>query len=95
MAAATEARPDAPRIADRRLDVRGLRVDELLREVERFLDRLYAEGERDCLVLHGRGTGALKQALRDTLGASPYVGSFRPGDVQEGGDAITVIVFRR
>ena len=61
-----EARPDAPRLADRRLDVRGLRVEELLREVERFLDRLYAEGERDCLVLHGHGTGALKQALRDS-----------------------------
>jgi DNA mismatch repair protein MutS2 len=95
MAAAAEARPEAPRLADRRLDVRGLRVDELLREVERFLDRLYAEGEKDCLVLHGRGTGALKQALRETLGASPYVGSFRPGDLQEGGDAVTVIVFRR
>jgi len=95
LAAAAEARPDAPRLADRRLDVRGLRVEELLREVERFLDRLYAEGERDCLVLHGQGTGALKQSLRAALGASPYVGSFRPGDQQEGGDAVTVIVFRR
>jgi DNA mismatch repair protein MutS2 len=95
MAAAAEARPDAPRIADRRLDVRGLRVEELLREVERFLDRLYSEGEKDCLVLHGRGTGALKQALRDALGASPYVGSYRPGAPEEGGDAATLIVFRR
>jgi DNA mismatch repair protein MutS2 len=77
------------------LDVRGMRVEELLREVDRFLDRLYAGGERDCLVLHGRGTGALKQALREALGGSPYVGSFRPGDLQEGGDAVTVITLRR
>ena len=95
MAAAAEARPDAPRSSDRRLDVRGLRVEELLREVERFLDRLYAEGEKDCLVLHGRGTGALKQALRDALGSSPYVGSYRAGAPEEGGDAATLIVFRR
>jgi DNA mismatch repair protein MutS2 len=95
LAAAVEARPDAPRSAERRLDVRGLRVEELLREVERFLDRLYSEGERDCLVLHGHGTGALKQALREALSASPYVGTFRPGDRHEGGDAVTVITLRR
>jgi DNA mismatch repair protein MutS2 len=78
-----------------RLDVRGLRVDELLREVERFLDRLYSEGEAECLILHGHGTGALKQALRDHLTASPYVGSFRRGDDHEGGDAVTLVSFRR
>jgi DNA mismatch repair protein MutS2 len=95
LAAAEEARPDAPRSADRRLDVRGLRVEELLRELERFLDRLYAEGEPDCAILHGHGTGALKHALREALSASPYVGTFRPGDRHEGGDAVTVVVFRR
>jgi DNA mismatch repair protein MutS2 len=95
LAAAEEARPDAPRSADRRLDVRGLRVEELLRELERFLDRLYASGEPDCAILHGHGTGALKHALREALSASPYVGSFRAGDRHEGGDAVTVVVFRR
>jgi DNA mismatch repair protein MutS2 len=78
-----------------RLDVRGLRVDELLREVERFLDRLYSEGEAECLILHGHGTGALKAALRDQLSASPYVMSFRRGDDHEGGDAVTLIALRR
>jgi DNA mismatch repair protein MutS2 len=95
LAAAEEARPDAPRSAERRLDVRGLRVEELLREVQRFLDRLYAEGEPDCAILHGHGTGALKQALRDALAASPYVGTFRSGDRHEGGDAVTVVTLRR
>jgi DNA mismatch repair protein MutS2 len=95
LAAAEAARPAEARSAERRLDVRGLRVEELLREVERFLDRLYAEGEPDCLVLHGHGTGALKQALRDHLAASPYVASFRRGDRHEGGDAVTVVMFRR
>jgi DNA mismatch repair protein MutS2 len=95
IAAAGEARPDSVRSPERRLDVRGLRVEELLRGVERFLDRLYAEGEAECSILHGHGTGALKQALRDHLGASPYVASFRGGDRHEGGDAVTIVTFRR
>jgi DNA mismatch repair protein MutS2 len=95
LAAAEEARPDAPRLPERRLDVRGLRVEELLREVDRSLDALYAAGEADCTILHGHGTGALKQALRDHLSGSPYVADFRPGDRHEGGDAVTVVIFRR
>jgi DNA mismatch repair protein MutS2 len=93
--AAEEARPAAVSASDRRLDGRGLRVEELLREVDRFLDRLYAEGAPDAAILHGHGTGALKQALRDHLAASPYVGNFRSGDRHEGGDAVTVIQLRR
>ncbi|MFT3916818.1 MAG: Smr/MutS family protein [Anaeromyxobacteraceae bacterium] len=95
LAAAEEARPAAVRGAERRLDVRGLRVEELLREVDRFLDTLYSNGESDCVILHGHGTGALKQALRDHLGASPYVGAFRRGHDHEGGDAVTLVTFRR
>jgi DNA mismatch repair protein MutS2 len=94
LAAADAARADAVFVPERRLDVRGLRVEELLREVERFLDRLYAGGEPTAVILHGHGTGALKQALRDHLAASPYVGDFRPGDRHEGGDAVTVVTFR-
>jgi DNA mismatch repair protein MutS2 len=82
-------------VGERRLDARGLRVDELLREVDRFLDRLAAEDAPDATVLHGHGTGALKQALRDHLSASPYVASFRPGERHEGGDAVTVVRLRR
>jgi DNA mismatch repair protein MutS2 len=95
ISAAAEKRPDALRLAEARLDVRGLRVEELLRAVERFLDARYADGEAECLILHGHGTGALKQALRDHLASSPYVGSFRAGDRHEGGDAVTVVSLRR
>jgi DNA mismatch repair protein MutS2 len=95
LAAAAEARAEPLRAGGRRLDVRGFRVEELLREVDRFLDTLYGEGAAECVVLHGHGTGALKQALRDHLGASPYVAAFRPGEAHEGGDAITVVTLRR
>ena len=90
LAAAEAARPDAPRAAERRLDVRGLRVEELLREVERFLDARYAEGDAECLVLHGHGTGALKLAVRAHLAASSYVEHSRAADPDAGGDAFTV-----
>ena len=95
LAAAEAAAGAAAPTLHGRLDVRGLRVDELLREVERFLDRLYSEGEAECLILHGHGTGALKQALRDHLSASPYVASFRRGEDHEGGDAVTLVSLRR
>jgi DNA mismatch repair protein MutS2 len=93
--AAEGARAAPIQSPERRLDVRGLRVEELLRDVERFLDRLYAEGEADCVILHGHGTGALKQALREHLASSPYVAAFRPGDRHEGADAVTVVELRR
>jgi DNA mismatch repair protein MutS2 len=95
LAAAAEARAEPLRAGARRLDARGLRVEDLLRGVDRFLDALYGEGAAECTVLHGHGTGALKQALRDHLGASPYVAAFRPGEAHEGGDAVTVISLRR
>jgi DNA mismatch repair protein MutS2 len=95
LGAAAESRPDVPRSTERKLDVRGLRVEELLRAVERFLDALYGEGAAECSILHGHGTGVLKQALRDHLSCSPYVGSCRPGGSHEGGDAVTIVTLRR
>ncbi|MBI5069829.1 MAG: Smr/MutS family protein [Deltaproteobacteria bacterium] len=92
---AEEKRPGELRLPERKLDARGLRVEELLREVDRFLDALYAEGAGECVILHGHGTGALKHSLREHLSASPYVGSFRAGDRHEGGDAVTVVSLRR
>ncbi|HET8725358.1 MAG TPA: Smr/MutS family protein, partial [Anaeromyxobacteraceae bacterium] len=94
MRAAEAARAAPFATAARRLDVRGMRVEELVREVDAFLDRLLSEGAPDAVILHGHGTGALKQALRDHLQGSPYVASWRPGDVQEGGDAITWVGLR-
>jgi DNA mismatch repair protein MutS2 len=95
MRAAEEARPAPLASGQRRLDVRGMRVEDLIRETDAFLDGLYAEGARDALILHGHGTGALKKALRDHLASSPYVGAFRGGEAHEGGDAVTWIEFRR
>jgi DNA mismatch repair protein MutS2 len=70
-------------------DVRGLRADEALRLVEGFLDRLYGEGRPVAYIVHGHGTGALKQSLREYLDGSPYVRAWRPAENTEGGDGAT------
>jgi DNA mismatch repair protein MutS2 len=77
-----------------RCDVRGLRADDAMREVELFLDRTYSQGPQVALIVHGHGTGALKKAVREALEASPYVTGFRPGERHEGGDGVTVVELR-
>ena len=96
-AAQERARAAAPAPLEagvRRCDVRGLRADEALREVEGFLDRAFRDGEPAVLVVHGHGTGALRQALRAALSASPYVQSHQPGEAYQGGDGVTRVALR-
>jgi DNA mismatch repair protein MutS2 len=79
---------------ERHCDVRGLRLEEALREVELFLDRLAASDEEQAVIIHGHGTGALKHAIREYLASSPYVRLYRPGASDEGGDGVTVVGLR-
>ncbi|MEI7705357.1 MAG: Smr/MutS family protein [Deltaproteobacteria bacterium] len=95
MRAAEESRPAPVTSTSNRLDVRGMRAEEMLREVERFLDRVVTEGAMEVFVLHGHGTGALKESLRVYLRESPYVAEFRKGNFHEGGDAVTLLTLRR
>ena len=73
------------------LDLRGYRVEEALDEVENYLDRASLANLSPVYIIHGHGTGALKQAVRDFLKTSPYVAKFRPGEDSEGGDGVSVI----
>ncbi len=91
---ATRAAPGALEAPALRVDVRGLRADEAVREVESFLDLAFRNGDPGVLVLHGHGTGALKQAVREYLEDSPYVRMYRPGESHEGGDGVTVVGLR-
>jgi DNA mismatch repair protein MutS2 len=94
LARATDAAARALEAPALRVDVRGLRADEAVREVESFLDQAFRNGDPGVLVLHGHGTGALKQAVRDYLEDSPYVRMYRPGESHEGGDGVTVVGLR-
>ncbi|WP_394832093.1 Smr/MutS family protein [Pendulispora rubella] len=87
-----EARRD-PAIAtsDNTCDLRGLRVDDALGLATSFLDRCLNERRSVAFLLHGHGTGALRDALRKELKSSSYVAHMRSGTQEEGGDGVTVV----
>lgn len=76
--------------SDNTCDLRGLRADDAVALAITFLDRSLNENRRTCFLLHGHGTGALKEAIRRELKASPYVRFFRAGGPGEGGDGVTI-----
>jgi len=76
------------------IDIRGLRVDEAIGEVERRLDRAVLDDVRQIRVIHGHGTAALKKAVRIYLKRSPYVEKFRPEPQELGGDGATRVILK-
>ena len=73
------------------LDVRGLRGDEAVNTVMHFIDDATLIGMSRVRILHGTGTGALRQLVRQYLGTVPNVTHFRDEHVQFGGAGITVV----
>lgn len=73
------------------LDLRGYRVEEALDAVENYLDKASLANLTPVYIIHGHGTGALKQSVRDFLKTSPYVAKFRAGEDSEGGDGVSVV----
>lgn len=73
------------------IDVRGMRVDEALQAVVYFIDDASMVSASQVRILHGTGTGALRQAIRDYLHQASMVKSYRDEHVQFGGAGITVV----
>jgi DNA mismatch repair protein MutS2 len=73
------------------LDVRGARVDEALDAVGRYLDDAALAGLEKVTIIHGHGTGALRDAVRSQAGQHPLVKEIRAGERGEGGDGATVV----
>ena len=73
------------------IDVRGLRGDEALMKVAEFIDSAVMLNMKDLRILHGTGTGALRQIIRDYLRTNPVVGHCGDEHVQMGGSGITVV----
>jgi DNA mismatch repair protein MutS2 len=72
------------------LDLRGQTTEEALEKLERYLDSAYLAGLPWVRIIHGRGTGKLRQAVRQALSGHPQVKSFELGGDKEGGDGVTV-----
>lgn len=77
--------------AESTCDLRGLRVDDGVAMASSFLDRALNDGRDVVFLLHGHGTGALRDALRKELERSPYVSRFRGAEPERGGDGVTVV----
>ena len=73
------------------LDLRGYRLEDALCELENYLDKASLYNLSPVYVIHGHGTGVLKQAVRDFANTSPYVAKYRIGEPSEGGDGVIVI----
>jgi DNA mismatch repair protein MutS2 len=73
------------------LDLRGLTVDEALLLVDQRLDDAARAGVRELRVIHGKGTGALRRAVREMLSRHALVRSHAPAQPRAGGDGVTVV----
>ncbi len=73
------------------LDLRGARVEEALEALDRYIDDAAVAGLGSVTIIHGMGTGALRDAVRAAVAGHPLVRSARPGERGEGGDGATVV----
>ncbi len=73
------------------LDLRGARVEEALDALERYLDDASLAGLDRVTIIHGLGTGALRDAVRERASAHPLVRSFEAGGRGAGGDGATIV----
>lgn len=79
------------RSASLELDIRGCAVDEGIHEMDMFIDNAVLTGAGIITVIHGKGTGVLRQGIQNHLKHHPSVKSFRSGVFGEGEDGVTVI----
>ena len=73
------------------IDVRGQRVDEARHNVQHFLDDALAAGLDTVDILHGKGTGALREALHELLADRSDVADYRKAPIEEGGAGVTKV----
>jgi len=73
------------------IHLRRLTLDEALLKLDEYLDDAFMAGIFSIRVVHGKGTGILRQAIREYLSKHSLVKSYRPGAYGEGGDGVTIV----
>ena len=71
--------------------LRRLPVEEALFRLDRYLDEAFVAGMITVSIVHGKGTGTLRTAVREALSAHPLVIGFRDGYIGEGDTGVTVV----
>jgi len=74
-----------------RVDLRGLSGDEAIMKIERFIDSMRLHRIHSITIVHGKGTGSLRQRTAEFLQQHRYIKSFRLGEWGEGGAGVTVV----
>jgi DNA mismatch repair protein MutS2 len=77
------------------LDLRGQRAEDALELLDDYLDRAFLSGMPFVRIIHGKGTGKLRQEVRAVLKDHPHVASFEEGGPKEGGDGVTVATLEK
>jgi DNA mismatch repair protein MutS2 len=72
------------------LDLRGQLAEDALDKLDRYLEQAFLTGLPWVRIIHGKGTGRLRQAVREALHDHPHVASFEEGGEKEGGSGVTV-----
>jgi DNA mismatch repair protein MutS2 len=76
------------------LDLRGLRVEDALDNLDHYLEQSFSSGLPFGRIIHGKGTGVLRETVRETLRHSAYVTRWERGGDNEGGDGVSVVFFQ-
>jgi DNA mismatch repair protein MutS2 len=80
--------------ASTEVDLRGMRADDALARLQPALDAAVQSALPSLRIIHGKGTGALRELVQELLKTDPRVASQRPGGVGEGGTGVTVAELR-
>lgn len=78
-------------IPENTIYLRKLPIDEALLNLEQYLDKVFVAGLANIRVVHGKGTGQMKSAVRKLLSNHPLVKSYREGHMGEGDAGVTVV----
>jgi len=72
------------------IDLRGMDSEEALFKTDKYLDEAYMAGLNEVTIIHGKGTGVLRNSISDMLKRHPHVKKYRLGEYGEGGTGVTV-----
>lgn len=79
------------KVIKQEIDLRGLNIEEGILETDKYLDDAYISGLKEVYIIHGKGTGVLREGINNFLKTHKHIKSIRAGKYGEGGDGVTVV----